>query len=167
MLTTTLFPILLFLATLFCALVAGLLFGFAIVTMPGIRRLNDGDFIRAFQVMDDIIQKNQPLFMLVWLGSAVTLLLATLLGFGQLDPTGKAILLAATLLYIIGVQLPTVTINVPLNNQLQTVDVCGMNAPAQAAARQTFEPRWNQWNRLRTAVATLVTSLLILLLFLL
>lgn len=167
MLTSTLFPIALILATLLCALVAGLLFAFAIVTMPGIKSLNDGEFIRAFQVMDAVIQNNQPLFMLVWMGSAVTLLLAAALGFGQLDLAGKGILLVATLLYIIGVQLPTGMINVPLNNQLQTLDVGTMSASAQAEARLRFEPRWNQWNRMRTAVATLVTALLILLLFLL
>lgn len=167
MLTTTIFPIILILATLLCALVAGFLFAFAIVTMPGIKTLNDGEFIRAFQVMDGVIQNNQPLFILVWMGSALTLLLAAGLGLGQLDLAGKVILLTATLLYIIGVQLPTGMINVPLNNQLQTIDVANMNASAQTAARRSFEPRWNQWNRIRTTVATLVTALLILLLFLL
>ena len=72
------FPIVLILATVACALVAGLLFAFAIVTMPGINRLNDGEFIRAFQVMDGVIQNNHPLFMLVWLGSVAALLLAAL-----------------------------------------------------------------------------------------
>lgn len=167
MLTSTLFPIILILATLLCALVAGLLFAFAIVTMPGIKSLNDDEFIRAFQVMDGVIQNNQPLFVLVWIGSALTLLMATVLGFGQLDLVGKSLLLMATALYIFGVQLPTILINVPLNNQLQTLDVGKMNASTQADARLSFEPRWNQWNRIRTAVATLVTTLLILLLFLL
>lgn len=79
--STPLFALLLILATLLCALVAGLLFAFAVVTMPGIRRLNDREFIRAFQVMDDVIQRNQPIFMLVWLGSAVLMLIATVWGY--------------------------------------------------------------------------------------
>jgi uncharacterized membrane protein len=167
MLTTTFFPILLILATLFCALTTGLLFTFAVVIMPGIKSLNDGEFIRAFQVMDGVIQNNHPLFILVWLGSVLALLLTAVLGFGQLDMTGKAILLMAAALYLFGVQLPTGVINVPLNNQLQTLDVDKLTPAAQATARRNFEPRWNQWNRIRTAVATLVTTLLILLLFLL
>jgi uncharacterized membrane protein len=167
MLTTTFFPILLILATLFCALTTGLLFTFAVVIMPGIKSLNDGEFIRAFQVMDGVIQNNHPLFILVWLGSVLALLLTAVLGFGQLDMTGKAILLMAAALYLFGVQLPTGVINVPLNNQLQTLDVDKLTPAAQATARRNFEPRWNRWNRMRTAVATLVTTLLILLLFLL
>ena len=167
MLTTTLFPMLLILATLLCALTTGLLFTFAVVTMPGIKSLNDGEFIRAFQVMDGVIQNNHPLFVLVWAGSVLALLLTAVLGLTQLDTVGKAILLTATALYLLGVQLPTGVINIPLNNQLQTLDVGKMNRDDQAAARLTFEPRWNRWNRMRTAVATLVTTLLILLLFLL
>lgn len=164
MLTSILFPISLILAALFCALVAGFLFAFAIVAMPGIGRLNDGDFIRAFQVMDGVIQNNQPLFILVWLGSALALLLTAVTGFGELDLAGKVILLTATTLYILGVQLPTVAINVPLNNQLQTLDVSQMGATARAAGRHHFEPRWNRWNNIRTAVSIIVTLLLILLL---
>lgn len=167
MVPTTLFPMVLILATLLCALTTGPLFTFAVVTMPGIKSLNDGEFIRAFKVMDGVIQNNHPLFVLVWLGSVVALLLTAVLGLGQLDMVGKAILLTAMALYLLGVQLPTGVINVPLNNQLQTLDVDKMNRDAQATARRNFEPRWNRWNRMRTAVATLVTTLLILLLFLL
>ena len=79
--STPLFRLLFILATLLCALVAGLLFAFAVVTIPGISRLNDREFIRAFQVMDDVIQRNQPIFMLVWLGSAVLMLIATVWGY--------------------------------------------------------------------------------------
>ena len=57
----TLFQAVLMLAAFLCSLVAGLLFAFATVVMPGIRRLGNGDFIRSFQVMDRIIQNNQSL----------------------------------------------------------------------------------------------------------
>lgn len=43
------FPLLLLSATILCTMVAGLLFAFAVVTMPGIKRLSDREFIRAFQ----------------------------------------------------------------------------------------------------------------------
>ena len=55
------------LATFLCSIVAGFLFAFWVVAMPGIRSLNDREFIRAFQVMDRVIQNNQPI--LCWSGS--------------------------------------------------------------------------------------------------
>ena len=103
--------------------------------MPGIRRLNDREFIRAFQVMDGVIQNNQPLFVLVWVGSVVALVTSAVLGIGQLDGAGRLLIIFAALAYLLGVQLPTVTINVPLNNQLQTLDVDAMNETSQNAAR--------------------------------
>ena len=71
--TGGIFQIALILATFLCSLVAGFLFAFAVVVMPGIGSLNDRDFLRAFQVMDHVIQNNQPIFMLVWVGSVVSL----------------------------------------------------------------------------------------------
>ena len=161
------FQIALILATFLCSLVAGLLFTFAIVAMPGIRNLNDREFIRAFQVMDGVIQNNQPIFMLVWLGSVVALVASLLLGIGPLDGFGLLLIISAALAYLLGVQLPTATINIPLNNKLQTLDVDAMNETTRNAARKDFEPRWNLWNSIRTVFASLATALLLILLFLL
>ena len=69
----TIYQALLMMATFLCSLVAGFLFAFAVVIMPGIRRLDDGGFIRGFQVIDRVIQNNQPLFIFVWVGSALSL----------------------------------------------------------------------------------------------
>ena len=159
------FQIALILATFLCSQVAGFLFAFAVVTMPGIRSLNDREFIRTFQVMDRVIQNNQPIFMLVWVGSVVTLAISAVLGFGQLDGAGRLLIIFAALVYLLGVQLPTITINIPLNNKLQTLDVDAMNETTQKAARKDFESPWNLWNSIRTALASLASILLIILLF--
>ncbi len=155
----------LILATFLCSLVAGFLFAFAFVAMPGIGSLNDREFIRAFQVMDRVIQNNQPIFMLVWVGSVVALVASTVLGIGQLDGAERLLIIFAALAYLLGVQLPTVTINIPLNNQLQTLDVDAMDETTQKAARKDFEPRWNLWNSIRAAFASLTSALLVVLLF--
>ena len=159
------FQIVLILATFLCSLVAGFVFAFAFVVMPGIRSLNDREFIRAFQVMDRIIQNNQPIFILVWVGSVVALVTSAVLGFGQLDGAGRLLIIVAALAYLFGVQLSTFTINVPLNNKLQTLDVDAMNETAHKAARKDFEPRWNRWNSSRTVFASLASALLLVLLF--
>ena len=143
------FQIVLVLTTLLCSLVAGFAFAFASVVMPGLRDLNDREFIRAFQVIDGVIQKNQPVFVFVWLGSIVAVLASLGLGVGQLDGTARLLLVGAGLIYLLAVQLPTFTINVPLNNKLQVVDVGSLNETALSVARKDFEPRWNLWNSIR------------------
>jgi uncharacterized membrane protein len=159
------FQLTLIVATFLCSLVAGFVFAFAVVVMPGIGHLGDGEFLRAFQVMDRVIQNNQPVFLLVWMGSVIALLASAALGFGQLDGTGRLLIIVAVLVYLLGVQVPTVTINVPLNNTVQTLEIDAMDETAQAAARQDFELRWNTWNSIRTGLASLVSVLLIIVLF--
>ena len=58
-------------SSLLCTLVTGFVFTYAIVVMPGFGKLNDREFIQAFQATDGIIQNNQPLFILVWVGSII------------------------------------------------------------------------------------------------
>ena len=158
------FQITLILATLLCSLVAGFVFAFAVVVMPGIKTLGDREFIQAFQVMDRIIQNNQPIFVLVWVGSIVALVASAMLGIGQLEEVDRLLIIFAVLAYLLVVQLPTFTINIPLNNKLQTLNVDDMDETAQKAARMDFEPRWILWNSIRTIFASLVSSLLIILL---
>ena len=138
------FQVTLMLATFLCSLVAGFVFAFALVVMPGIRSLNDREFIRAFQVMDRVIQNNQPIFVLVWIGSVVALVASAGLGLGQLDGGERLLLILASLVYLLGVQLPTFTINIPLNSKLQTLDVDAMNETNHEANRKDFEPLWNE-----------------------
>ncbi len=158
------FQIALIVATLLCSLVAGFVFAFAVVVMPGIKGLTDREFIRAFRVMDGVIQNNQPMFVFVWVGSVVVLVVTAVLGFGELDGEGRLLMIVATLIYILGVQVPTFTINVPLNNRLQALDVDAMDDTARKEARTDFEPRWTRWNSIRTALASLVSTLLMILL---
>jgi len=155
----------LILATFLCSLVAGFLFAFSVVVMAGIRNLSNREFIRAFQTMDGIIQNNQPIFIVVWLGSIIALIIAAAFGIGHLDATGRWLLIFSTVAYLFGVQLPTFTINIPLNNRLQSLNAVAMDEPALEAAREAFEGRWNRWNRIRTVVSCLVSVLLIILVF--
>ena len=159
----SIFQITLILATFFTSLVAGFLLAFAIVVMAGIKALPDREFIRAFQVMDGVIQNNHPLFIIVWVGSVLALIVSAVFGICQLDGISRIILLLATFVYIVGVQLPTLAINVPLNNRLQTLDTSSADNIMQKQARNEFESRWNFWNSFRTILASLVSVTLMIL----
>lgn len=156
------FDALLMTATLLCSLVAGLLLAFAVVTMPGLRALDDPDFLRAFRAMDRVIQNNDPVFMVVWVGSVVTLIATAVLGLGATSGSQQALVVVAAALYVLGVQLPTAAVNIPLNNRLQALAVDALTVADSAAARADFESRWNRSNRMRTVLSTVVVLLLLL-----
>jgi hypothetical protein len=56
-----------------------------------VRSLDDGGFIRAFQVMDRVIQDNQPLFVLVWVGSVLALVSTAVLGLWVLGGSDRVL----------------------------------------------------------------------------
>lgn len=152
------------LAAFLCSLVAGFLFAFAVVVMPGIKKLGNREFLRAFQAMDRVIQQGQPLFGLVWLGSVVALAAGLALGVGQTSGLERVLLALAGGVYLLGVQLPTFVINIPLNNELQALNVDGAEESELRSMREHFEPRWNRWNAIRTAFAAVTSSILVVLL---
>jgi len=59
------------------------------------------------------------------------------------------------------VQLPTARVHLPLNDEIQSVEVKSIGEAEQKQARERFEGRWNRSNQIRTAIA-IVTMLLLL-----
>ena len=154
----------LMLTIMLCSLVAGLLFGFAIVVMPGIAKLTDKDYLLAFKHMDGIIQNNQPLFILVWAGSILSIIITLILGIMNLSGIQIYLLVFASILYLFGVQLPTFRFNIPLNNSIQHLDIESLEESEATSSRVDFEIPWNRWNKIRTVNAILAVSMLLLLL---
>lgn len=160
----TLFQTLLLLATFLNSLVAGFLFAFAVVVMPGFRSLDAGGFLRAFQVIDRVIQNGQPLFILVWVGSALSLMAGAMMSLWKLSGANRLLVIVAAFVCLVGVQLPTIAVNIPLNNSIQRLDSSTMDEMTRQHAREEFEPRWNRWNLFRTGCASVVTALLLIVL---
>jgi uncharacterized membrane protein len=158
------FSISLMLATLGCALVAGITLTFAIVVIPGLRTLGDRALLEGFKAIDRIIQDNHPVFMLVWIGSAGALIITTVLGFFVLEGADLALLVSALVIYLCGVQLATILVNIPLNNRLQETDLSRLDAAGLSSVREEFEPRWLRWNGIRTWLAIVATIMLLMVL---
>ena len=156
--------LMLMLSIILCSLVAGLLFAFAVVVMPGIAKLDDKEYLLAFKHMDGIIQDNHPLFILVWAGSILSVIITLIMGIMDLSGTDIYLLSFASALYFFGVQLPTFRFNIPLNNSLQKMDIETLEDSDAALSRAGFEIPWNRWNRIRTINSIISVSMLLLLL---
>lgn len=147
-----------------CSLVSGFIFTYAIVVIPGLSNLNDKEFIRAFQVTDAIIQNNQPIFMITWIGSIVSLLstiFTSVIGFG-LSETWLVVL--CSVVYLSGVHGITIAIHIPLNNHIQKVLIEELNDEAITDERVKFERKWNYFNNIRTSISISISLLLLILL---
>ncbi|MGB1985310.1 MAG: anthrone oxygenase family protein, partial [Candidatus Poseidoniaceae archaeon] len=108
---------------------------------------------------------NQPLFVLVWAGSILSVILTLVLGILNLDDEKLYLLIGAASVYLIGVQLPTFRFNIPLNNELQNLDIEELEETQAKSSRTKFETSWNRWNRIRTINAIVAVSMFLLLLY--
>ena len=144
-----------------CSLVGGFIFTYASVVMPGLSKLNDKDFLRAFQVTDAVIQNKQPLFMFTWIGSIVAMLTTILVSLVSVGLPETWLILLIGVTYLLGVQGITVAIHIPLNNHIQKVKIEELNDETLANERLKFETKWNFFNYIRTAIAISVSVLLL------
>ncbi len=121
--------------------------------MPGFSKLEDKEFLRAFQVTDEVIQNNQPLFMLTWVGSIISVLSVIAISILSLGLSEAWIVFVVGLIYLLGVQGITISIHLPLNNHIQKIDINDMNNQSLNEERTNFEMRWNYFNNIRTFIA--------------
>lgn len=151
----------LFLSILSCSLVTGIIFTYAIVVMPGLSKLSDKEFLKAFQVTDQVIQNNQPLFMLTWIGSIVSVLSLILASITFVGLSEGWLILLFAIIYLLGVQGITILIHLPLNNYIQKLNLEELIDKNLKTVRSNFEKKWNFYNNIRC-----ITSFLVSLVFL-
>ena len=146
----------LFFSILLSALVTGFILIYALVIMPGLSNLDDKEFIKAFQVTDGVIQNNQPIFILIWIGSIVSVLstiITSILSLGILDAW---LIIFVSVVYLLLVQGITILIHLPLNKSIQNIGINSSNSETLSKMRKSFETKWNYFNNVRTVVAFFV-----------
>ena len=158
----SLFSTLLFLSSLSCSLVTGFIFTYAVVVMPGLSKLGDKEFLRAFQVTDQVIQNNQPLFMLTWIGSIISMIALIISSLINVGMTEAWPIIAIGIVYLLGVQGITISVHLPLNNHIQKLKIDELDDKSLNEQRLNFESRWNYFNNIRTIIALFVNLLLLL-----
>ena len=97
------------------ALIAGLFYAWSCSVVPGLARLNDAEYLASFQAMNRAILN--PVFFASFMGTLVLLPLCTYLHYTP-GSVRFMLLLAASILYAVGVFGVTMAGNVPLNDML-------------------------------------------------
>ena len=145
-----------------CTLVTGFTLLYAVVIMPGLSKLDDKEFIKAFQVTDGVIQDNQPLFILIWLGSVISVVGAILSSIISVGLPEAWLIVFVGVVYLLGVQGITLSVHLPLNNHIKKINIEKTDNKTLSVERQKFETRWNFFNTIRTGISFLVSLTLLL-----
>ncbi len=150
--------VVLLLGILLTGLTAGLCFTWSNAVTPGLGRLDDQTFLKAFQSMNRVIINGR--FMMVFFGPVLLLFLNAYLF--KSNPVSFWLFLAAAFLFFFGIGIVTIFGNVPLNELLEQSSL-ETSAPMDLQAlRQKFEQPWNQWHLVRTATSFLAFVLLLI-----
>ena len=143
-----------------CSLVSGFTLIFAIVVMPGISNFKDKEFLRAFQLIDGIIQNNHPIFLLIWLGSIIAVSVTLFISLKTLGLQDSVMIISVCCIYLFGVQGITMRIHLPLNRRIKSLDIRNLDEEKLNEERKKFENKWNFFNKIRTGIALFVSLLL-------
>ena len=132
-------------ATILVGLSAGFFVTYEASVTLGLAEVDDVTYVRTFQAINATIRN--PTFGLFFFGPILATPAALALGWRGGSPRRRALLVAAPILYAVGVAV-TFAGNVPLNETLALVD--GTDPLAAAEARADFEDEWNRLNMIRT-----------------
>lgn len=134
--------------------IGGVLFAFSSFVMPALARLGSQAGVEAMQSVN--VTAVRPSFMVVFVGTALLVVAASVLALGEDGPT-VALVVSGAALYLVGVVGLTGAYHVPLNNRL------GAPSPQDAVDSglwSQYLQRWTGANHVRTAAALVACGLL-------
>ena len=135
----------LFVTALGAGLMAGLFFIFSVCIMTALGRLTPASGIAAMQSINVVILNG--IFLTVFMGTAVLSLALIAAWFLGWVPSGGLLVVAGSLLYLVGIIGVTMFVNVPMNNALMAFNP---DSGEGAALWKDYLVNWTMWNHVRT-----------------
>jgi uncharacterized membrane protein len=135
---------------------AGLFYAWSVSVIPGTQKISDPTYLETMQSINRAILN--PKFFLVFFGSIVLLSIASIYEFNS-DKTVFWLMLAASIMYFLGTLGVTGLGNVPLNDQLEAMNISEMSLLKMAEFRSYYEQNWNRLHAIRTPFAVLAFML--------
>ena len=143
-------------AVLLTGVSSGFFFTYSASVTPGLAILDDLQYVTTFQALNEAIRN--AAFGTVYFGSLLLIILSVCLHI-RIQGPARWLILASLACYVLLVGV-TVSVNIPLNQQLEVVSPESIASAARS--RLMFERTWNIFNDIRTLVAIGAFLLLIL-----
>ncbi|HKK39491.1 MAG TPA: anthrone oxygenase family protein [Cryomorphaceae bacterium] len=152
----------LFGAVVLTGLSAGFFYAWQVSVIQGTLLVKDAVYLETMQSINRAILN--PWFFAVFFGSLIFLSIGSIYQFN----TNKwvfVMLLAASIIYLIGTFGITAAGNVPLNDQLEALNLSELTSEKMAEFRSYYETKWNRLHLQRTVCSVLSFVLAVLALF--
>lgn len=146
----------LFGAVVLTGLSAGLFYAWSVSVIPGTEKVADASYLETMKAINRGILN--PAFYTIFFGSIIFLSIGSIYEYHDNKITFW-LMLASSLLYLIGTVGVTALGNVPLNNQLEVLNLGELGTSKLVEFRRFYETNWNRLHLIRTVFA--VTSFLL------
>ena len=144
------------LSLLFAGAMFGFFFAWVCSTMWGLDAADPNVAIAAMQAMNASVRN--WVFAPVFFGTPALLMFTALAAMRARERRAAIGFAMAGLLYVLGAMVPTMTVNVPLNEALALVET--PLGPAEAVKTwRAYSGPWQDWNAVRAVAAGLVLAL--------
>lgn len=135
----------------------GLFFTFSVFMMTALDRLPSEQSVAAMQSINKAIVT--PLFILVFLGTAIASIALIGISLFTLDEPGRVYMLVGSGLYLIGVMVITIGYHIPRNDAIDAIDP---NSAEAASHWARYMAEWVPWNHVRGLASLGATASFIL-----
>lgn len=146
-----------FITVLLNAISTGFFFAWSVSVIMGTKKVGHLTYLETMQNINREILN--PVFFTVFFGSFIALVTTTCLQFN--NKTVFVLVLASTIIYLIGTFGVTAFGNVPLNNELEALKITELNLIELKDFRAYFESAWNHFHDIRT-ISSMVSFILLL-----
>ena len=153
--------VILFSSILLTGLSAGLFYAWQISVIPGTLKTSDSVYLHTMQSINRAILN--PAFFLIFFLGVLLLFVSGFQHYGE-GPRFYLLIISA-LVYFVGTIMVTTGGNVPLNNELDVLNLSEMTVQQLTDFRNYYEIKWNRYHLIRTVFALLSFGLAMLSLF--
>jgi uncharacterized membrane protein len=147
----------LFITVVLNALSTGFFFAWSVSVLLGTKKVGHLTYLETMQSINREVLN--PAFFIVFFGSLIALGITTYLQFN--NKTVFVLVLASTIIYLIGTFGVTAFGNVPLNNELDALNITKLNLLELKNFRAYYESTWNHYHSIRT-FSSMVSFILLL-----
>ncbi|GAB5408322.1 MAG: DUF1772 domain-containing protein [Balneolaceae bacterium] len=148
----------LFASIILTGLSAGFFYAWQVSVIPGTLKVSDVNYLLTMQSINKEILN--PSFFLIFFGSLIAMTTTSFLTYGSGETFWFT--LSATLVYLLGTFFVTSAGNVPLNNQLEALNIGKLSMDQISEFRAMYEPKWNRLHLIRTAFSVISFILLLM-----
>lgn len=147
----------LFITVLLNAFSVGFFFAWSVSVILGTKKVGHLTYLETMQNINREILN--PVFFIVFFGGLIALVITIYLQLN--NKTSFVLVLASTIIYLIGTFGITAFGNVPLNNELEALNITELNLIKLKDFRTYYESAWNHFHGIRT-ISSMVSFILLL-----